>query len=264
MQWIDPAGNVLWDSATDDGVAPLPIYYVPGQGWATTWVIAANTTFTPFNATHPYGVRVTMGAFVGAANFFVLSTQWITVDIDVAPTEGQWFDPSSFLVTFTAILNTGVTANPYQDVYNLTLQFWDKVHVDLLPTGDVDGVPEWYGGHPIDPAGNPVFANLSWNITGYPVVDGSSYTYTYTKMIPASYIDNSTDRLEEFFGWYGIRSADGVGTFPAVMAREDFWVDDPIEGRTSLEEASTVTQSIWEQKPGTVWVNVEYDPTFFC
>ena len=263
MQWIDPAGNVIWDSATDPGVAPLPIYYVPGQGWATQWVIAANTSFTPFNATHPYGVRVTMGAFVGAANFFVLSTQWITVDIDVAPTDGQWFDPSSFLVTFTAILNTGVTANPYQDVYNLTLQFWDKVHEDLLPTGDVDGIPEWYGGHPSDPAGNPVFANLSWNITGYPVVDGSSYTYTYTKMIPASYIDNSTDRLEEFFGWYGIRSDDGVGTFPAIIARHDFWVDDPIEGRTALEEASTVTQSIWEQKPGTVWVNVEYDPTFY-
>jgi hypothetical protein len=257
FEWLDPEGSSIW---TKSGI---PIYYVPGEGWATQWVIAANTSFTPFNATHPYGVRITMGAFVQGAAFFVLSTQWINVDITVEPTMDQWFDPSSFLVTFTAIINTGVTANPYQEVHNLTLQFWDKVHYDLLPTADPDGVPEWYGGLPIDPAGNPVFANLSWNITGYPVVDGSSYTYTYTKMIPASYIDNSTTGLVEFFGWYGIRSHDGVGTFPAVIAREDFWVDDPIEGATSLAEASTVTQTIWEQKPGTVWVNVEYDPTYF-
>jgi len=256
FEWLDPEGNTIW---TKSGI---PIYYVPGEGWATQWVIAANTSFTPFNATHPYGVRVTMGAFVQGAAFFVLSTQWINVDITVEPTDGQWFDPSSFLVTFTAILNTGVTANPYQEVNNLTLQFWDKVHYDLLPTPTTDGVPEWYGGLPTDPAGNPVFANLSWNITGYPVVDGSSYTYTYTKMIPATYIDNSTTGLVEFFGWYGIRSHDGVGTFPAVIDREDFYVDDPIEGYTSLEKASTVAQSIWEQKPGTVWVNVEYDPTY--
>jgi hypothetical protein len=258
FEWLDPAGNNLW---TKSGI---PIYYVPGEGWATQWVIAANTTFTPFNATHPYGVRVTMGSFVGASTFFVLSTQWINVEITVEPTMDQWFDPSSFLVTFTAILNTGVTANPYSEVSNLTLQFWDKVHVDDLPDPTSDGIPEWYGGLAGDPAGNPWFANLSWNITGYPVVDGSSYTYTYTKMIPATYIDNTTTSLGEFTGWYGIRSKDGVGTYPAVEARTDFWVDDPIEGYTSLEKATTVQNWIWEQKPGTVWVNVEYDPIYLA
>jgi hypothetical protein len=216
-------------------------------------VVAANTSFTPFNATHPYGVRVTMGAFVGAANFFVLSTQWINVDITVEPTMDQWFDPSSFLVTFTAIINTGVVANPYTVVNNLTLQFWDYVH---YYTGS-PSVLTWTNA-------NPVFANLSWNITGYPVVDGSSYTYTYTKMIPATYIDNTTTSLGEFTGWYSIRSHDGVGIYPAVIDREDFWVDDPIEGYTSLEKATTVQTWIWEQKPGTVWVNVEYDPIYLA
>jgi hypothetical protein len=247
FQWIGPDGSVIW---TESGI---PIYYVTGQGWAAQMVVAANTSFTPFNATHPYGVRVTMGAFVGAANFFVLSTQWINVDITVEPIMDQWFDPSSFLVTFTAIINTGVVANPYQEVHNLTLQFWDYVH---YYTGD-PSVLTWTNA-------NPVFANLSWNITGYPVVDGSSYTYTYTKMIPATYIDNTSTGFGEFTGWYSVRSHDGVGTFPAVIDREDFWVDDPIEGYTSLEKATTVQTWIWEQKPGTVWVNVEYDPIYLA
>jgi hypothetical protein len=247
FQWLGPDGSNLWSKSG------IPIYYVTGQGWAAQMVVAANTSFTPFNATHPYGVRVTMGSFVGAANFFVLSTQWINVDITVEPTMDQWFDPSSFLVTFTAIVNTGVVANPYTVVNNLTLQFWDYVH---YYTGS-PSVLTWTNA-------NPVFANLSWNITGYPVVDGSSYTYTYTKNIPATYIDNTSTSLGEFTGWYSIRSHDGVGIYPAVIDREDFWVDDPIEGYTSLEKATTVVTSIWEQKPGTVWVNVEYDPIYLA
>jgi hypothetical protein len=258
IEWLDTDGSVLWVKSD------RPIYYIPGQGWATQWVIAANTSFTPFNATHPYGVRITMGAFVDSATFFVLSTQWISVDITVEPTDDQWFDPSSFLVTFTAIVNTGVAANPYTVVSNLTLQFWDKVHYDLEPSGDPDGVPEWY-------LAVPLFANLSWDITGYPVVSGSSYTYTYTKMIPGGrlgegtqrgWIDNTTTGLEEFFGWYSIKSQPSVGMYPATMAEEQFYVDDPIEGYTSIEKASTVQTTVFEQKPATIWANAEFDPIY--
>jgi len=260
FRWLDTDGTtVLWQKSG------IPIYYVQGQGWAAQHVIAANTSFTPFNASAPYWVSVTMGSFLGTAQFYVLSTQWISVDIKVEPTNNQWFDPSSFLVTFTAVINTGIAANPYQDVYNLTLQFWDKVHFDLLPSGNTDGVPEWYGGSPSDPAGNPVFANLSWNITGYDaggVIDGSSYTYTYTKMIPASYIDNSTTGLDEYFGWYAIKSHDGIGSFPAVTKEKQFYVDDGIEGYTSREKASTTVVSVFEQKPATVWANVEFEPIY--
>jgi hypothetical protein len=259
FQWLDTDGStVLW-------AEEAPIYYAPGEGWATQWVVNANTSFTPFNASYPYWVRVTMGAFTGAERFYSLSTQWIEVSIDVSPTKGQWFDPSSFLATFTAVINTGIVDNPYQDVYNLTLQFWDKVHKDLLPTSKPDGVPEWYGGSPSDPAGNPVFANLSWNITGYDaggVIPGSSYTYTYTKMIPASYIDNSTNRLSEYFGWYAVKSKDGAGIFPAVSASKEFYVDDGIEGYFSREKASTTVVPVWEQKPATAWANVEFDPIY--
>jgi hypothetical protein len=260
FQWIGTDGTTIkWQKSG------IPIYYVPGQGWAAQHVIAANTSFTPFNASYPYWVRVTMGSFVGAAQFYVLSTQWISVNIKVEPTNNQWFDPSSFLVTFTAVINTGLVANPYQEVHNLTLQFWDKVHFDLLPTPTHDGVPEWYGGSPADPAGNPVFANLSWNITGYDaggVIPGSSYTYTYTKMIPATYIDNTTTRLGEYFGWYAIKSHDGTGTFPAVTAEKQFYVDDGIEGYTSREKASTTKVSVFEQKPGTLWANAEFEPIY--
>jgi hypothetical protein len=264
--WKRPDGTIIegWGTADDS----IPIYYIPGQGWATQWTIAANTSTFPFNATHPYSVTVEMGAYSGTTDFFVLSTEWISVEITVEPTHGQWFDPSSFLVTFTAIVNTGLPNNPYTTVDNVTLQFWDRVHVDLEPSGDPDGIPEWYGGQPGDPAGNPVFANLSWDISGYIPISGSSYTYVYQKMIPWTYIDNSTDeaifrnRFEEFFGWYAIKSKPSAGEFPACIASTEFYVDDPLEGYTSLEKASTNAESLWEQKPGTVWVNVEYDPVY--
>ena len=239
FNWIDPAGNTIWQKTG------IPIYYVQGLGWATQHVIAANTTFTPFNATDAYWVQVTMGSFIGSADFFVLSTQWITVTIDVAPTDGQWFDPSSFKVTFTAQVNTGVTANPYQDVYNVTLQFWNATH---------------YQGTPL--TWDRMLANMSWNITGYPVVSGSSYTYTYTVMIPTSWID--IDTLTEFFGTYKIKSIPSIDPiiFPAVMAEGAFYVDDPIEGYISLEKASTTQYSVFEQKTAVIWANAEFDPTF--
>jgi hypothetical protein len=267
--WQKPDGTVI--DGWVDYDEKVPIYYIPGVGWATQWIIAANTTAFPFNATHPYSVTVKMGDYQGTTDFFVLSTEWITVEITVEPTHDQWFDPSSFQVTFTAIVNTGVADNPYTKVDNITLQFWDKVHVDILPSvAKPDGIPEWYGGQPDDPAGNPVFANLSWDITGYIPISGSSYTYVYQKMIPYTYIDNKTmnfslafrDRFDEFFGWYAIKSQPGTGEFPACIASTEFYVDDPIEGYTSLEKASTNKESLWEQKPGTVWVNVEYDPVY--
>jgi hypothetical protein len=261
---VDPPGNstgastaqVQWLTPGNVQIGPtfsVPIYYVPGQGWAAQMSTAANTSKFPFNATHPYHVRITMGYFVSAADFFVLSSLWITVDIDVTPIKGQWFDPSSFLVTYTAIVNTGVSNNPYAEVHNLTLQFWDKVHYDT--SSPSDGVPDWVNA-------NPVFANLSWNITGYPVISGSSYTYTYQKMIPDTYIDNSTTSLAEFFGWYSIKSHDGMGIRPAVMDEEQFYVDDPIEGYTSKVQASTTAVWVFEQKPSDIWANAEFDPIF--
>jgi hypothetical protein len=234
VEWIDPAGSVIQTRS-------VPIYFVPGLGWAAQNVIAANTSAFPFNATDPYTVRITMGFFVRAGTFYVLSSQWITVSIDVTPTMGQWFDPSSLKVTFTAQVNTGVAFNPYQDVDNVTLQFWNATHYQ--------GV-----------GASRVLAYLSWNITGYPVIAGSSYTYTWTGMIPASWID--VDTLTEFFGTWGIRSVPTPDMYPATIAKKDFYVDDPIEGYMSIAKASTTVVSVFEQKSSVIWANVEYDPTY--
>ncbi len=241
VKWFNPAGVQIGSTKT------VPIYYVGAGKWAAQNVINANTSAFPFNASYPYSVQITMGYFIQAGTFYVLSTQWVQVSIDVTPVKGQWFDPSSFQVTFTAQINTGMSYNPYQSVWNISLQFWDKVHYFS------GGVPVWRRGG--------VLANLSWNITGYPVIPGSSYTYTYTKMIPARWIDNSTDRLSEFFGDYEIRSVP-MAQFPAVTAKKAFYVDDPIEGYTSRVKASTTKVGIFEQKPATIWANVEFDPTY--
>lgn len=247
FEWLNPDGTLI---EQDTG----PIYYIPGEGWAAQNVIAANTTAFPFNATDAYTVRVTMGSYVRAGTFYVLSTQWIAVDIDVEPLYDQWFDPSSFKVTFTAQVNTGVDDNPYQDVYNLTLQFWNMTH---------------YQGSSLSWVGNPLpydgmLANMSWNITGYPVVDGSSYTYVKTVMIPTSWISTDPEGLDEFFGWYKIKSIPTIDPmmFPATQAEKAFYVDDPIEGYISIEKASTTAYSVFEQKTATIWVNAEFDPTY--
>jgi len=122
VKWFTPGGVQIGNTHT------VPIYYVGGGKWAAQDVINANTTAFPFNASYPYQVQITMGFFIQGGSFYVLSTQWVQVTIDVTPIKNQWFDPSSFLVTFTAQVNTGMTYNPYQDVWNISLQFWDNVH----------------------------------------------------------------------------------------------------------------------------------------
>lgn len=230
VDWTGPAGNTIMSHTA-------PIRYVPGVGWTTTDIVAANTSAFPFNATDDYRVKVTMGYFVGYGKFRILSTQWIAVELGVRPIYGQWFDPSSLQVSFAAVLNTGLPGNPYQDAYNLTLQLWYG-----------NTFRGWIG-------------NISWNITGYPVVPGSSYTYTYTKMIPASLIDPSGNGSVEFFGNYWIKARPTVGLFPATVTQRSFYVDDPIEAYPSLEKASSHGRSTFKAGD-TIWVNVELDPTY--
>jgi hypothetical protein len=230
VDWLNPEGGVMMSRTA-------PLYYAGELGWAAGDLVPANASAFPFNATHEYAVRITTGHFVGSTTFFVLSKSWISVNTSVVPTLGQWFDPNSFQATFTAQVNTGLPGNPYADVHNLTLQFWNSTHYrDLL-------------------------ANLSWNITGYPVVPGSSYTYTWTGMVPALWIDNSTDRSMEFFGTYSLRSEPAPGMFPATASRTYFYVDDPLEVYTSLERASPSARSAFRANQ-TIWLNVELDPVY--
>ena len=229
VEWIGPAGNVIMAHAT-------PIRFVQGRGWTATDIVAANATAFPFNSTHDYVVRATLGYFVGYARFRVLSARWINVELDVRPTYGQWFDPSSLRATLTAVINTGLPGNPYQDVYNLTLQLW-------CTTGFLGFI-----------------GNVSWNITGYPVVPGSSYTYTYSTIIPVELIDPTGNGSMEFFGAYSIKARPTPGMFPATAAQKCFYVDDPIEAYPSREKLSS-GRSVFKAGD-TIWVNIELDPTY--
>jgi len=226
FDWLSPSGSLIISRS-------VPIQYASGSGWYAEDSLPANVTAFPANGTHNYTVRASMGPFAGTSSFQVLSGQWATVDINVHPTLGQWFDPSSFQVFFTTIINTGVPANPYQDVSNLTIQLFK----DSL---------------------RGVVTNLSWNITGYPVVVDSSYTYSWMGMIPTSFIDPTGNGSQEFTGIYRLKVVPPPGR-AALGTEVTFFVDDPLEVYTSLERSAVNARSAFEVN-STIWINIEMDP----
>jgi len=226
--WRDTSGQVIMNRSS-------PITYVGSGKWLVQDVVRANASAFPYNATDPYTVSLQAGYFSGSASFRILSTNWVRAELDVLPIEGQWFDPSSFRVRYAASINTGLPGNPYQDVSNVTLEFWNQTdRVALL-------------------------ANLSWDITGYTVIEGSTYTYTWTGMIPVEYIDRAPGR--EFFGPYSVRCDPPSAMYPGLASRGDFYVDDPIESYTSLEKASMAPRSAFKEG-SVIWFNLELNPTY--
>lgn len=230
VTWLSPAGLVIMNHT-------VPVMYEPRLGWWAQDIVKANASAFPANATHPYSVQVRVGYFSASLQYVVLSTQWVKVKMDVNPRYGQWFDPSSFEVSLAIEINTGFPNNPYAEVGNLTMQLWN--------------LSAYLG----------FFANLSWNISGYPVIPGSSYTYTWTGTIPANLIDPSANGSQEFFGYYKVLSVPTPGLHPALMAEKSFYVDDPLEIYSSLNQSSGYGRSAF-QAGDTIWVNVELDPTF--
>jgi len=226
FEWISPYGQSIKNRSS-------PVQYLPGVGWFSEDVIDVNGTAFPANGSHSYMVRLRIGAFLGSESFQVLSGQWVEVNLSVAPILGQWFDPSSFKVSFSAVINTGVPANPYRRASNLTLQLFRETF-------------------------RGVVANLSWDISGYPVVPGSSYTYTWTGMIPAGLIDTTGNGSQEFTGIYRLRTVPPQG-YPALTTETSFYVDDPMESYTSLERGSVLARSAFEVN-STLWINIEMDP----
>jgi hypothetical protein len=138
-------------------------------------------------------------------------------------------------VTYTAIIDTGVPDNPYGDVSNLTIQFWNS-------TGRAG-----------------ILANLSWNITPYTVIPGSSYSYVWTGMIPANWIDPSGGP-REFCGEYRLCSVPSPGHNPATATQIEFFVDDPLEAYTSADRGGGGRSAF--KAGSTIWLNVELDPTY--
>ncbi len=225
--WLDTQNQVIMNRSS-------PIYYAGGGKWAVQDRVTINSTFFPYNATHEYRVVVNGTYFSNSTTFKILSRNWVDVEMDVYPTKGQWFDPSSFKVVFRAVINSGMPGNPYQDVSNLTLRLWN--HTSEMA----------------------VIANLSWNITGYPVVEGSTYTYTWSGMIPTDLFYSPSG---EYAGSYELRSVPDPLKYPALIHGEDFYVDDAIECYTSLEKASDAARSAFKEG-STVWLNLEFDPTY--
>jgi len=230
IEWLDTDRTPLMRRT-------IPVRYVTGVGWTAGEIIDVNSTTFPYNATHPYRVQSTLGCFSGATSFKVLSTSWATASLNVTPLNGQWFDPSNFKASFEVVINTGLPGNPYQDVHNLTIQLWNS-------SGFVG-----------------IVANLSWNITPYPVIPGSSYTYSWDGMIPAGYIDPHPDDCLEFFGAYRLKSVPPPGQFQSLSRELSFYVDDPLECYTSSEMASRSARSAFKSGE-QIWLNIELDPRY--
>ncbi len=234
VKWIDPGGNTIMNRSR-------PISYRRDSGWITRDIVDLNASSFPPNATNPYTVEIRMGSYLGVQYFHVFSFYqevWINTTIDVQTAEGQWFDPSGFEVNFTAIMDTSIAENPYQNLNNLSIQMWR-------------------GGKFLR-----TLANVSWNITGYEPLPNGAQRYSWTGSIPSQIIDNEAGFLPEYFGTFHVRTVSRSGLFPGAEECQTFYIDDPVEGYTSLHQASSIPRDVFERNPGKIWANFEFDPIF--
>lgn len=107
----------------------------------------------------------------------------IQVHIEVLPDNPQLGPEVPRQARYTAVIDTGLDDNPYQDVTNLTIQLWHST--------------EYVG----------LIGNLSWNITGYRVAPGSSQTYNHTQEIPKELMvyDNTSYEVISLATQYPLR-----------------------------------------------------------
>lgn len=154
--------------------------------------------------------------------------------LDVRPSHGQWFDPSSFVVRYSAEITPRIYSNPYLQVQDLRIELWDST--------------QRLG----------IVGRTSWNGSTDHLSSCEVFTHTYSCLVPASLIDARTDGFE---GEYRAKSAVDYPSLTLASETATFHVDDPLEAYFSLWRAGPrLPSTTLMRAPMNISVNVEFDP----
>jgi len=154
--------------------------------------------------------------------------------LDVSPSRGQWFDPSSFVVRYSAEITPRIASNPYLQVQDLRIELSDST--------------QRLG----------IVGRTSWNGSTDHVSSCEVFTHTYSSTVPASLINSGTDGFD---GDYLLKSAVDYPSLTLASETAAFHVDDPLEAYFSLWRAGPkLPSTTLKRAPMNISVNVEFDP----
>ena len=126
-------------------------------------------------------------------------------EINVRPSHGQWFDPSSLITVFSVNVTPCLMTNPYIIVEGLKFQLWNSTHI----LGE--------------------FGGTSWNGTEYCNSPCRVFRYDFTKKIPVDLFQGQ--------GEYRVISQPVDPTLTNLVHSFTFNIDDPIDAYFSVLEA---------------------------
>lgn len=161
----------------------------------------------------------------------------LSATMDVWPSHGQWFDPSSFVVRYSAEITPRVSSNPYLQVQDLRIELWNSTR----RLGTV--------------------GRTNWNGSTQHVTSCEVFTHTYACGIPSSLIDPNREDGRGFQGQYFVKSDADYPSLSLVRKTLTFQVDDPLEAYFSLWRGGPeLPSTTLERAPMNMSINVEFDP----
>ncbi len=157
--------------------------------------------------------------------------------MDVWPSHGQWFDPSSFVVRYRIEVTPRMPSNPYLEVEKLRIELWNSTsRLGILGT-------------------------TSWNGSTQQSSPCEVFTHNFVCAIPSSLIDARRMDGGGFHGQYVLKSEVDSPSLPLARKTLTFQVDDPLEAYFSLWRGGPrLPRTVLERAPMNISLNVEFDP----
>ncbi len=154
----------------------------------------------------------------------------VRTTFSVSTTTGQWFDPSSFKVSYVAEITPCVVDNPYL-CSGLDIQIWNSTHY----LGDV-GRTEW-----------------NYSACGSPC---NVRVHSRKWHVPPRLIESE----EDFEGLYSLVFVPRDDSLHMLAGNLSFQIDDPIDGYLSRSMMGPPLSPPVLGIPANISLNVEFDP----
>jgi hypothetical protein len=152
----------------------------------------------------------------------------------IAPSHGQWFDPSSIVVTLEVEVVPCMGTNPYLVVDGVDLELW----------GDAGIIS--------------VLGRTAWNGTPSCSFPCRPFTHRYSCRVPTELLlVGPFSEPKRFI----VRTAPDDPSLPLLSGELEFWLDDPMDAHFSLGRgAQPVTPAVFRADDLNLSMNIEFDP----
>jgi len=150
--------------------------------------------------------------------------------ISTRPSEGQWFDPSSFTITYNAEITPCLESNRYLDAEDVEIQLWNS-------TAEVAKISyaSWHRG---ESCSSPC----------------SVERHSFQWQIPPQFLASA--------GYYEVRAVPMDPSLPLLASQAAFHVDEPLRGYFAYAKSGPViSPPLFERQPMNLTLCVEFDPS---